>query len=79
MDADEKISVLSALRAQTIDAAWQVFQEDKRGSIEVGKIADFAILNRNPIHSPQALLSTQVTRTIRRGRVAFAVHSDAAE
>ena len=69
---DQKISVLSALRAQTIDAAWQVFQEDKRGSIEVGKLADFAILNRNPLNSPQDLLSTQVTRTIRRGQAVFA-------
>ena len=71
LDADQRISVLSALRAQTIDAAWQVFQEDKRGSIEVGKIADFAILNRNPIHSPKELLTTHVNCTIRRGQVVF--------
>jgi len=48
LDANQKLSVLSAFRAQTIDAAWQVFQEDKSGSIEVEKIVYFAVLNRNP-------------------------------
>ena len=39
----QKICPLSALRAMTINAAWQVFQEKERGSLEVGKIADLAI------------------------------------
>lgn len=66
---DHKISVLSALRAQTIDAAWQVFQEDIRGSIEPGKIADFAIISDNPLLTPSALKELQVVTTIRRGQV----------
>lgn len=70
---DQKISVQSALRAQTIDAAWQVFQEDKRGSIEVGKLADLAILNRNPLENPQQLMATKVEKTIRRGQIVFEV------
>lgn len=68
----EKISVLSALKAQTIDAAWQVFQEDVRGSISTGKLADFAILNANPIEIPENLNSVKVIKTIRRGQCAFA-------
>jgi predicted amidohydrolase YtcJ len=64
---DQKISVLSALRAQTIDAAWQVFQENKRGSIEPGKLADFAILSHNPLTDPERLNRTRVERTVRRG------------
>lgn len=71
LDDNQKISVLSALRAQTIDAAWQVFQEGARGSIEVGKIADFAILNRNPLKAPAELLSTEVVQTIRGGKTVF--------
>ncbi len=67
----EKISVLSALRAQTIDAAWQVFKEDQRGSIEPGKLADFAILSRNPLQNPERLLDTSVVATIRRGQIVF--------
>jgi predicted amidohydrolase YtcJ len=32
----------------TIDASWQVFEEDRRGSLEPGKFADFVILEKNP-------------------------------
>jgi predicted amidohydrolase YtcJ len=41
MGKAQKISRLSALRAMTIDAAWQVFEDSKRGSIENGKLADW--------------------------------------
>ncbi|WP_096872024.1 amidohydrolase [Phaeobacter piscinae] len=68
---EQQISVLSALRAQTIDAAWQVFQEGRRGSIEVGKLADLTILSRNPLSDPDRLLDTKVTKTIRRGTPVF--------
>lgn len=67
----QKVSVLSALRAQTIDAAWQVFKETERGSIEVGKLADFAILSRNPLDAPERLNDTKVITTIRRGVPVF--------
>lgn len=63
----QAVSVLSALRAQTIDAAWQVFQEKQRGSIEPGKLADLAVLNRNPLIDPAQLMSTKVVTTVRRG------------
>jgi len=71
LGANERISVLSALRAQTADAAWQVFQEHKRGSIEPGKLADFAILDRNPLENPDQLAGVSVAETIRRGRSAW--------
>jgi predicted amidohydrolase YtcJ len=32
----------------TIDASWQVFEEDRRGALEPGKFADFVILEKNP-------------------------------
>ena len=47
--ADECISVKEALRAVTIDAAYQLFMEDKVGSISPGKHADFVVLNQNPL------------------------------
>ncbi len=44
---DERISVDDAIKAVTINAAWQVFEEDTKGSIEVGKLADFTVLSNN--------------------------------
>lgn len=67
----EKISVLSAFKAQTITAAWQVFQEGERGSIAPGKLADFAILTHNPVAQPGMLNQTRVARTIRRGSCVY--------
>ncbi len=45
---DQAISLVQALRAVTIDAAWQLFLDDEVGSIEPGKRADFTVLERNP-------------------------------
>jgi len=48
----QAITAEEALRAVTIDAAWQLFREDRIGSIEVGKYADFTVLDRNPLEVP---------------------------
>ncbi len=45
---EECIPVDAALRAVTIDAAWQCHMEDQIGSLEAGKFADFAILEQDP-------------------------------
>ena len=67
--ADEAISVDQALRGVTIDAAWQLFAEDRIGSIEAGKLADFTRVDRNP-HSvdPADLDRIQVSETWLGGR-----------
>jgi predicted amidohydrolase YtcJ len=44
----EKISVESAIRAVTSEAAWQLFSEHEIGSLEPGKLADFVILDKDP-------------------------------
>ncbi|MDP7666280.1 MAG: amidohydrolase family protein [Candidatus Poseidoniia archaeon] len=44
---DEMITVDDAIKAVTINAAWQIFEEDTRGSLEVGKLADFTVLSGN--------------------------------
>lgn len=46
---DERISAYEALKCVTINSAWQIFEENAKGSISVGKQADFAILNVNPL------------------------------
>jgi predicted amidohydrolase YtcJ len=46
---DERISVYDALKAVTINSAWQSNMEKEAGSITIGKQADFVILDQNPL------------------------------
>lgn len=45
---EERLTVEQAIRAQTIDAAWQLFSDDVIGSLEVGKYADLVVLSADP-------------------------------
>ena len=66
--AEEKITPLQALRAITIDAAYQYFEEHRKGSIEVGKLADFTILSDNPLKVPlDKIREIDVVATIKEG------------
>lgn len=47
--AEQGIDVYSALKAVTINAAYQGFEENVKGSIEIGKLADFVVLEENPL------------------------------
>lgn len=69
---DQCLSPLSALRAHTIDAAWQVFREAERGSLEPGKLADLAILDDNPLTRPETIDTIKVSETWRHGRQVYA-------
>lgn len=69
---EERITVGEALRAVTIDAAWQGFDEDRRGSVESGKLADFTILDQNPMKmDPAALRSIRVEEVVIGGDTAY--------
>ena len=46
---EHRVPVATALKALTIWPAWQHFEEDSKGTIEVGKLADFVILSDNPL------------------------------
>ncbi len=47
---NQKISLLNGIKSMTIHAAWQIHMEDKIGSLQKGKYADFIILDRNPFN-----------------------------
>jgi predicted amidohydrolase YtcJ len=71
---EQRISVMDALRAVTIDAAWQVFQEDNRGSLEPGKYADLVVLSGNPLDDPMAMRELVVERTVVGGATIYRKH-----
>ncbi len=72
--ADQKISVYDALRAVTIEAAYEYFEEDTKGSIEVGKRADLVILDQSPLDiDPMKIKEIKVLETIKDGITVFSV------
>lgn len=52
LNADERVSLATMIDAYTINAAWVMHQEDRVGSIEVGKRADVVVLDRDPFAAP---------------------------
>ncbi len=69
--ADQRIPVMQALRAVTIDAAWQIHQDNNRGSIEPGKWADLIVLSDDPLINPAAIRDIQVLETIVAGKKVY--------
>jgi hypothetical protein len=66
---EERIDVVSALRAVTIDAAYQHFEENEKGSLEPGKLADLVLLARSPLAEPsEHLAEIPVVATIIGGK-----------
>src|SRR5690606_17549391 len=58
----ERISVADALHAITLGAAYTLRMDDRIGSIEVGKYADFCVLDRDPSESPPESLKDIAVR-----------------
>ena len=69
---EQRIGVMQALRAVTIDAAYQHFEEDVKGSLEPGKFADLVILSASPLDDPAHIDTLRVVETIVGGRSVFA-------
>ncbi|MHA2149143.1 MAG: amidohydrolase [Candidatus Thorarchaeota archaeon] len=69
---NQSLSVEQALRLITIDAAYGTFQEDVKGSIKVGKLADLVILSDNPLTVPEdSLADIEVLLTMIGGRIEY--------
>lgn len=68
LGCEECISVEEALKGVTINAAYQYFLEHERGTIELGKVADFVILSADPrIVDKHKLHEIEVVATIKEG------------
>jgi len=66
---DERISVESAIKALTIEAAWQLYSEHEIGSLEVGKLADLVIIEKDPRGvPPDSIKDIKVIETWMDGR-----------
>ena len=68
----QKISVMDAIRAVTINGAYQSFEEELKGSIQKGKYADFVLLDRNPLKvEPAQIKKIQVLATIKQDTILY--------
>jgi len=64
----QEISPLDAIKAVTINAAYQYFQENVKGTIERGKMADFVVISDNPLTcDPSAIRDIEVLATYKEG------------
>ena len=69
---EQKISTYSALEAMTINAAYQHFEDDIKGTIEVGKQADLVVLSQDPLSiDTKDILEIEVVATFSRGQEVF--------
>jgi len=69
----QRVPVLTALKAMTIWPAYQYFEENQKGSLEVGKLADLVILSADPTTvDPETLFKLKVLETIKEGQAVYA-------
>ncbi len=65
----QKITVEEAIRVGTINGAYASYEENLKGSLEVGKVADLVMLGRDPLkEDPSTLVNIPVERTMAGGR-----------
>lgn len=71
-ESSQKMTRVQALRSYTLDAAYGAFEEDVKGSVEVGKLADFTVLNQDIMTVPEEeLLKTTIVYTIINGEIVY--------
>jgi len=67
-----RVPVGTALKALTLWPAWQHFEEDLKGSITPGKLADFVVVSDNPMTVPEEALATlKIVQTIKEDEVVY--------
>lgn len=69
---DQRITPLEALKSMTINAAYQFFEENDKGSIEVGKLADLTVLSANPLKvDAMTIKDIRIEETIKEGKTVY--------
>lgn len=69
---NEKISVEEAVRCYTVNSAYASFEEEIKGSLEVGKLGDFVVLDRDIFSIDKSeILSTKIDSTVIGGEILY--------
>jgi predicted amidohydrolase YtcJ len=70
--ADQRLSAYHGLQMLTTGPAWQVFEERRKGQIKAGLLADFVVLDKNPLTtSVDQIRSIRVLETIKEGQTVW--------
>src|SRR3546814_16346564 len=71
---DERVDAYTGPQALTTGPAWQIFEEDRKGRIKPGLLADFVILDKNPPTTPvDAIKDIETLETIKEGKSVWRV------
>ena len=74
-EPNQKMTRLEALKSYTINAAYGAFEEKIKGSIEIGKYADFTVFSQNIMTVPDnQLLNTKIKYTIINGQIEYSAN-----
>jgi len=69
---EHRTTPLVALKAHTLWSAYQHYEEESKGSLEVGKLADFTVLDGNPLTiDPMRIADIKVVETIKEGKTVY--------
>ena len=70
--SDQRVAPLDALKSITAWAAWQYFEDDSKGTLAEGKLADMVVLSDNPLTIDPAKIGTiEVLQTIKEGKTVY--------
>lgn len=74
---DQRMTRKQALRSYTLDAAYAAFEEESKGSLATGKLADIVVLSRNILGCPEEqILTTQIVHTIVGGKILYSADAE---
>lgn len=75
--ADQRVTPYEGLKTMTAWAAEQYGEQDSKGTLEIGKIADLVILDRNPLKvAPETIKEIKIVETIKNGKTIYPAPAD---